>query len=58
MLRGSTGISEERGRFNRGAPTNSRTVNPWVVQVALSALNEKDLEIMVEVGQPDIDSVT
>ncbi len=28
------------------------TVDPWVVQVALSALNQEDLELVVQVCQP------
>lgn len=33
------------------ALTDSRSEHPWVVQVALTALNQEDLEIVVEVGQ-------
>ena len=28
------------------------TEDPWVVEVVLSSLNQEDLEIVVEVGQP------
>lgn len=30
---------------------DARTENPWVVQVALSGLNEHDVELVVQVGQ-------
>lgn len=32
---------------------DTRTEDPWIVQVVLSALNEKDLELVIQVGQPD-----
>jgi hypothetical protein len=31
--------------------TDTRAVDPWVVQVALSGLNQEDLEVVVEVCQ-------
>lgn len=36
------------------ALTDSGSENPWIVQVTLSALNQEDLEIVVEVGQSAI----
>jgi hypothetical protein len=32
--------------------TDSRTVNPWIIQVALSTFNEEDLKFVVQIGQP------
>jgi hypothetical protein len=30
----------------------TRAVHPWVVEVALASLDEEDLEVVVQVGQP------
>jgi hypothetical protein len=37
-----------------GRRTDSRAVDPWVVQIGLSTLNQEDLEIVVQVGQAGI----
>jgi hypothetical protein len=34
------------------AGVDARAVHPWVVEVALSCLNEKHLEVVVEVSEP------
>lgn len=36
-----------------GLPTDSRPVDPWVVQVALSSFDKKDLEVVVKVCQSE-----
>jgi hypothetical protein len=30
---------------------NTRAENPWVVEIVLSALNQEDLEVVIQVGQ-------
>ena len=30
---------------------DTRSVDPWVVEIALAALNQEDLEVMVQIGQ-------
>lgn len=30
---------------------NARSVDPWIVQVVLSSLDQEDLKFMVEIGQ-------
>jgi hypothetical protein len=37
---------------------NTRAENPWVVEVVLSALNQEDLEIVVQVGQSTCNDAT
>lgn len=32
--------------------TDAGAVDPWIVQVALSTLDQEDLEFVVQIGQP------
>ena len=42
---GRLGVQLHVSRVNAG------TVDPWVVQIALSSFNQKDLEVVVEISQ-------
>jgi hypothetical protein len=36
--------------------TDSWSVNPWIIQVTLSTLNQENLKLMVKIGQSDKDA--
>lgn len=37
---------------------DTRTENPWVVEVVLSSLNQEDLEVVVEIGESSSHNTT
>jgi hypothetical protein len=47
MLRGSRLVSNGLDVEACGTRTDSRAIDPWVVQVGLSTLDQEDLELVV-----------
>ena len=54
MLRGSRLVSSRLDVEACGTRTDSRAVDPWIVQVGLSTLDQEDLKLVVQVGQAGI----
>lgn len=57
MLRGTNDsqLCDSEIRYERML-TNSRPINPWIVQVRLASFNQQDLKLVVQVGQSEVKS--